>query len=345
MADKINPYKGLIMNVLKTAIIHLTLLLFCLNVYAVEPFPINIAVEFTDHAAGAYVAKQKGWFEKEGIKPNFYSYITGMALASALGRGDIQAAFLCLLPAINAYANAKAPIKIIAGTHEHGYVLTVNPVKIKTIKDLERPDISIGCVQIGGPADAILRKTIEKFGLDEKKVLKKVQRMNPPVQIMAIKMGKLDASFTPEHWPSLAEDAGFKVMVKSQDVWPNMQGSVLVVKDELIKNHPEIVKKLVKIIAMATDWIKKNKQEAASIMAEQMKITGEKVFPVEAAQVAAKIEITPKTMLRSMERIEYKLDINHKKVEEAIAFAYNQGFIRTKIAPEDILEMRFLNEK
>lgn len=333
------------MIIARIFIMILILLSFSLNTHAKELFPINIAVEFTDHAASAYVAKNKGWFEEEGIKPTFFSYVTGMSLAAAIGKGDIQVAYMCLLPAINARANASVPVKIVAGTHEHGYALAVNPEKVKTIKDLEHPDIKIGAVQVGGPVDAFLRKTMSKYGLDEKKIFNKIQRMNPPMQIMAIKAGKLDASFNPEHWPSVAEDAGFKVIVKSQDVWPNMQGSVLVVKEELIKNNPEIVKKLIKITARATDWIKKNKKEAASIMADQMRIIGERIFPVEAAQVAAKLEITPKTMLRSMERLNYKMDIDSKKVEEAIEIAQKYGYIRTRIDAKDILDLRFLNEK
>ena len=62
-----------------------------------------MAVEFVDHAACAHIAKNKGWFEEEGIKLKFYdSYITGMALAAALSRGDIDIAYICLIPAINA---------------------------------------------------------------------------------------------------------------------------------------------------------------------------------------------------------------------------------------------------
>ncbi len=178
-----------------------------------EAFPINIAVEFNDHAASAYVAKQKGWFEEEGLNPVFYNYVTGMALAAALSKGDIQAAYMCLLPAINAYANAGVPIKVVTGTHKQGYGLVVNPEKGGSIKDLEGAAIRIGCVQVGGPVDAVLLKTIEKYGLDRNKVLSKVQRMNPPMQTMAIKMGKLDAAFIPEHWPAVAEDAGFKLLI------------------------------------------------------------------------------------------------------------------------------------
>lgn len=325
--------------------IAVVLCLFNSVAHAKDYFPINIAVEFTDHAASAYIAQHKGWFEEEGIKPTFFSYVTGMSLAAALGKGDIKAAYMCLLPAINARANAAVPVKVVSGTHKHGYALAVNAEKVKTVKDLQRPDVRIGAVQIGGPVDAILRKTVEKFGLDQNKVINKVQRMSPPMQIMAIKAGKLDASFSPEHWPALAEDAGFKVLLRSQDIWPGMQGSVLIVKEELIKNNPEIVRKLVKITAKATAWIKQNKEEAASVMAAQMQVTGGKIFPLEAAQATAKLEITPKAMRRSMDRLEYTLDIDRKTVQEAIDFALQQGYIRTSLDAGDILDLRFLNEK
>ncbi len=310
-----------------------------------ESFPINIAVEFTDHAASAYVAKQKGWFEKEGLKPTFFSYVTGMSLAAALNKGDIQAAYMCLLPVLNAYANAGVPIKVVAGTHKQGYGLVVNPEKVRSIKDLEAPGIRIGSLQVGGPVDAILLKTIEKHSLDRNKILSKVQRMNPPMQIMAIKMNKLDASFSPEHWPAMAEEAGFKMLLSSKDVWPGMQGSVLIVREELIKSHPEIVKKLVEITEKTTKWIRENRDEAASIMAGQLQVTGEKIFPIEAAEAAAKLSITPRTIRKSMDRMEYTLSLDPQSVQEEIDFAVHEGYIRKNFNANEILDLRFLNEK
>ena len=83
--------------------------------FSEEEIPIGMAVEFMDHAACAYISQDKGWFEEEGLNlASYESYVTGMALASALARGDIQVAYLCLVPAINVYANAKVSIKIIA---------------------------------------------------------------------------------------------------------------------------------------------------------------------------------------------------------------------------------------
>ena len=309
--------------------------------YARDRFPINIAVEFTDHAASAYVAQVKGWFAEEGLKPTFYSYVTGMALASALGRGDIQAAYICLLPAITSYANARVPIKVVAGLHRHGYGLAVNPARIKTVADLEKPEIRIGCNKVGGPADAIIHKTIEKYNLDRDKILNKIQRMNPATQILAIRMGKLDAFFNCEHWPAMAEDAGFKMLLTSQDVWPGMQGSVLIVREELIKNHPEIVRKLVKITGRSIEWIKKNPQEAASSMSKQLQISGDKNSPSDAPEGAQKLKVTPETVRRSMARIEHSFTLDPAEVQRSIDFARNHAYIKNDFEAKDILDLRF----
>lgn len=328
----------------RTIILIVCAVLFCfpdMVTHAKDSFPINIAVEFTDHAASAYIAQQKGWFEEEGIKPTFFSYVTGMSLASALGRGDIQAAYLCLLPTITAYANAKVPIKVVSGLHRHGYGLAVNPQKIKSVKDLEKPDIRIGSNQVGGPADAIIHKTIEKYNLDRDKILNKIQRMNPASQIMAIRMGKLDAFFNCEHWPAMAEEAGFKMLLTSQDIWPGMQGSVLIVKEELIKNHPDIVKKLVKVTAQSIDWIKKNPQEAASIMSRQLQIVGDKSSPSDVPEGADKLTITPEAILRSMSRIEHSTDINLAEVQKNIDFAEKHGYIKAGFPARDLLDLQY----
>jgi len=310
-----------------------------------EKASLGMAVEFMDHAACAYISQDKGWFEEEGLNlASYESYVTGMALASALARGDIQVAYMCLIPAINVYANAKVPIKIVAGTHKYGYGLVVNPNKIKSIKDLEGSDIRIGCVREGGAVDVLLHRTIDRYNLDEKKILNNIQRMNPPKQVLAINTGQLDAAFLPEQWATMAEESGFKMLLMSQDVWPEMQGSVLVVKDELIRDHPEVVEKLVKISQKATDWINQHPQEAAEIVARQLQEAGGNLFPVEIADIATKTEITPEVLLSSMNRLEYTTNIDPAVVQDAIDYVARLGYIKSNFKAGDILDLRFLKE-
>ncbi len=312
---------------------------------AQEETPLGMAVEFTDHAACAYISQDKGWFKEEGLNLTTYeSYETGMALAAALARGDIQVAYMCLVPAIDVFANAKVPIKIIAGTHKYGYGLVVNPDKVKTIQDLEKPDIRLGCVREGGAVDVLLHKIIDKYNLKEEKIISNIRRMSPPKQILAIQSGQLDAAFLPEQWSTMAEEFGFSMLLMSQEVWPGMQGSVLVVKEELIKNHPEVVEKLVKISQKATDWINQHPQEAAEVMARQLQKAGGSLFPVEDADLVSKIEITAEVLLKSMNRLEYTTDIDPVVVQEAIDYVAQLGYIKSSFNAGDILDLSFIEE-
>lgn len=312
---------------------------------AQEETPLGMAVEFTDHAACAYISQDKGWFEEEGLNLTTYeSYETGMALAAALARGDIQVAYMCLVPAIDVFANAKVPIKIIAGTHKYGYGLVVNPDKVKTIQDLEKPDIRIGCVREGGAVDVLLHKIIDKYNLKEEKIISNIRRMSPSKQILAIQSGQLDAAFLPEQWSTMAEEFGFRMLLMSQEVWPGMQGSVLVVKEELIKNHPDLVKKLVRVSQRATNWANQYREEAAEVVARQLQKAGGSLFPVEDADLISKIEITAEVLLKSMNRLEYTININPLIVQETINYVANLGYIKSSFKAEDILDLSFIEE-
>jgi NitT/TauT family transport system substrate-binding protein len=299
-----------------------------------------MAVEFMDHAACAYISQDKGWFEEEGLNLAAYeSYVTGMALASALARDEIEVAYVCLVPAINVYANGGVPVKIVAGTHKYGYGLVVNPDKIKTPGDLEKPGIRLGCVREGGAVDVLMHKTIDSYNLDESKILSNTQRMNPPTLVLAIKTGQLDAAFLPEQWATMAEELGFNMLLTSQDVWPDMQGSVLVVKQDLIDNHPEVVRKLVNVSQRATDWLNEHPAEAAEVVAGQLQATGGET---EANEVITSLEITPKVLLRSMERLEYTTDIDPDIVQDTIDYIASLGYIKNSFNAADILDLTFL---
>ena len=314
------------------------------NKHKSEISTIGMAVEFMDHAACAYVAIDKGWFREEGLPISVYeSYVTGMALAAALARGDIQVAYMCLAPAINVYANARVPIRIVAGTHKHGYGLVVNPERIKDCYGLEDPGVRIGCVREGGAVDVVLHKTIDRYHLDKGKVLKNVRRMNPPKQVLAIKMGRLDAAFLPEQWATMAEDFGFKMLLTSQDLWPELQGSVLAVKEELIQNKPETVRKLVAVSKRATKWLNQNRHSASIIVARQLSSTKREVLPSKAGKLTVGFDITPQTISRSMDRMVFTTDLDQRVVEDMINYMTQLGYIRGAIKARDIVDMSFLH--
>jgi NitT/TauT family transport system substrate-binding protein len=304
---------------------------------------VKMAVEFNNHAAPTYIAQAKGWFEEEGIESVAYEdYVTGMARAAAMARGDIQVAFICLVPAITAYTNANVPIRIIAGTHKRGYGLVGDPRKIKAIEDLQGRNIRIGCVREGGATDVFLQKVIDTYQLDRATILPKIRRMNPPKQVLAVRLGQLDAAVLPEHHASMVEGFGFKMILTGMDVWPSMQGSVLAVKENLMRERPELVQRLLRVCKRATRWINDHPDEAAELVARRLQITSKKVFPLDNALTDGQYDITPQDMARSMSRLYYSTAIDPKTVQETIDYLLALGYIGRQIRAEDILDLRYL---
>ena len=81
---------------------------------------LNVAVEYTDHAASFYYANEKGLFQDSGININDVKvYASGVGVAAAFTKGGFEVSYMCLVPAIYTYANGGVPIKIIAGTHKN----------------------------------------------------------------------------------------------------------------------------------------------------------------------------------------------------------------------------------
>ncbi|MDY6836166.1 MAG: ABC transporter substrate-binding protein [Chloroflexota bacterium] len=276
-----------------------------------------MAVEFNNHAAFAYIAKENGWYEETGLGITSYeSYSTGMMLSSALARDDIQVAYICLAPALLSYAQG-VPIRIVAGCHKYGFGFVVQP-DIDSLQDLEGK--TIGCVREGGMTDILLNRLISNHNLADINI----QRMTPQKQILALSTGQLDAALLPEHQATLAESMGFNIILSSNDLWPDLQGSVLVVKSDLIEKETGTVQELVNVTQRASIWLADYPKEAADLVAKELDTDADVV-------------------LKSMNRLEYTTDLNQTSIQEMIDYMVDLDYIdEGRIEIEHILDLSFL---
>ncbi|NCO61534.1 MAG: nitrate ABC transporter substrate-binding protein [Deltaproteobacteria bacterium CG_4_8_14_3_um_filter_51_11] len=307
--------------------------------------PLRIAVEFNDHAASAYTAIDRKLYIEEGLNVAAYeSYVTGAALAAALSRGAISAAYICLIPAINAFANGGVPIKVVCGTHLYGYGLAVNPDKIRSPEDLEKPGMRVGCLAEGTAIDTVMHRVMEQFHLDKQKVLAQTRRMGPPKAVMAVRAKQLDAVFLPEHWVTSVERYGFSMLLSAREVWPDMIGSVLIAREELIHNSPETVRKLVLATKKATTWMLANPEESAQITARHLSFENDKTGLKDLVEDRQELNIAPELVFRSMKHLEYETHINKKSVQDVIDNAARLGNINKAFPADDIMDLQFLQQ-
>lgn len=293
---------------------------------------LKISVEYNVHSLPAYVAFKKGLYEKNGLKvERIDSYITGVALVSAMTKGDVEVAYLCLAPAVLAFSNAGLKIKIVDQTHLYGFSVLVNPERIKNVEDLKREDLRIAVLREGTMSDLLLNYALRK-SLLHPKVLENVRRMNPPLALMALKKGDVDLAFLPEHWGSLGEGWGFRVILSAPHIWPGMPGSVIVVKEELLKKEPSLYERLKGINQASIAFIKRNPQQSEKLMLEALTES----IPVEVFERGLFLP-SQEVIRRAISRCKYREGLEVKKVEEVIQFMNELGYLQKVPRPEELL--------
>jgi NitT/TauT family transport system substrate-binding protein len=293
----------------------------------------------------AYVAIEKEFYKEEGLNFTTYaSYVTGASLAAGLTRGDVDAAYICLIPAINAHANAGVPIKVLCGTHLYGYGLAVNPEKIHSLGDLEKPDINVSALREGTSVDTLLHNVMEHNGLDKQTILSKILRMSPAKSIFAVRARQLDAVFLPDHWLTMTESDGFSVMLTARDIWPNMIGSVFLSTEELIRTTPDIVNKLVQATKKATAWMNENPAESAEIAARYLSLEAKGSPLADVMEKESELKVSGSTITRSMKNLDYINSINTDQFQHTIDNAARLGNIRKAFPAATMLDLQFLQQ-
>ena len=218
------------------------------------------------HQLSFFVASEKEWYKEEGldISPSFYS--NGVEEMDAFTSRSIDIGYLGIAPALLKRINAQTNIKIVAAVNYHGSAIIVPAdSSLSSISDLEGKAIAIpgyGTVQ-----NILLNMALEQSGIAMNAV--NMTQIGPWNMQITLERGDIDAFIAWEPYPAKASvDGNGKYLVKSSEIWKNHPCCVLAVREDYLRDHRDIVEKVVKIHVNATNWIKANPSEAASIGAQ-----------------------------------------------------------------------------
>ncbi len=282
------------------------------STHVAKAFSIGLGVEFNTHATPIWIALHEHLFRKYGLNVSkVLKFKTGLELAAAFARGEVQAGWACLGPALMIIARG-VPLKIIAKVHDYGYALVVNPRKISSIKDLN--GIVVYAPGKGSPCYLLLLKVEERYGIK----FKAIRFMKPPAALAALLSGEIEAAAIPEPYSSVAEYKGLKVLLRAQDIWPDMPGSFLVVTDSLLKKHPDVVRKLVEVTYEGIKILKSNPELAAKIDSEVLGL------PV-------------KVTRHSISELQWNTTISIKEIQKYIDFMYSHGILKKRLNASKIV--------
>ena len=162
------------------------------------------------------------------------------------------------------------PIKIVYLGHRDGTAMMVHKDSdIRTIGDLRGKTIAIP--NRYSNQYLIIFKALRDQGLSLRDV--KIVEMPPPDMPAALYSKSVDAITSGEPFMAQTQLEGYgRVLYQAKQVWPNFISCVLVVREDVIAQHPEWVKQLVDGIARSGKWLEAgmdHRMEAAEAVSRQ----------------------------------------------------------------------------
>jgi NitT/TauT family transport system substrate-binding protein len=153
--------------------------------------------------------------------------------------------------------------------------------------------------------------------------------MPPPDMPSALAAGAIDAYFVGEPYAAKAELAGTgRVLYYAKDIWPHFISCVLVVRDELIAEHPDQVRDLVRGIAESGEWAETHRLEAAHVAAPYFH------------QDQKLVEFV---LTQPPDRVSYRqLTPTDADMFQIMDVAIGAGILRHRIELDDLIDRRFI---
>jgi len=182
-----------------------------------------------------------------------------------LKSGAIDATYVGPGPATNAFINSGGQaLTVVAGAATGGTSLVADP-SIKSAADLRGKKVSTP--QLGNTQDIALRYWLKQHGL--KTDLQGGGDVNVVPQdnaqiVDAFKQKLIAGAWVPEPYATKLVEAGGRVLVDERDLWPNKKFAitVLAVRTDFLKAHPQTVTALLAGDLDAADFIAKDPAKA-----------------------------------------------------------------------------------
>src|SRR5450759_1482501 len=287
------------------------------------------------HAA-AIIGDKEGFFRKHlgATKLQVSTFNAGPAAIEALKSGAIDATYVGHGPATNAFINSGGQaLTVVAGAATGGTSLVVDP-SIKSAADLRGKKVSTP--QLGNTQDIALRYWLKQHGL--KTDLQGGGDVNILPQanaqiVDAFKQKLIAGAWVPEPYATRLVEAGGTVLVDERDLWPNKKFAitVLAVRTDFLKAHPQTVTALISGDLDATDFIAKDPARAQVDVADVIaRISGK---PLKAAVIAA-----------AWKQLEFTVDPVSSSLLLGAQHTYEGGVLTKEPQLDKLVDLSLLNQ-
>lgn len=164
-----------------------------------------------------FVAKEKGYFQQEGLDVELARFTNSGEGLTAIKTGKLDAGSFGTSAPL-AFIDKGADFTIFGGQMGEGHGLVAKPEKAERFKDLKNfRGATIGAIRLA-TGDVVFRAALHEAGIDWKKDLTIKEFDSPAAVLEAIKKGSIDAGLLWIPYFTIAEKQGLTVVKYSGDV-------------------------------------------------------------------------------------------------------------------------------
>ena len=290
---------------------------------------LKIGYQPSTHQMAEITAMEKGWWQQDlaplgVVNVSDKVFPSGPPEMAAMQAGELDVAYVGAAPVLTALATG-LDAKIVAGANSQGSDLVVrNDLDYQGPQSLK--GTTIATFPAGSIQDTILKDWLKKNNLTPDKDVF-IKGMAPGDAVTAITAGKVDGVFLPTPSPSTVVNQGKgKIILHSGEMYPNHTCCVIVVSGKLIREHPEIVKQIIRTNDKAVDWNRANLDDAASIYAKK---------------TSANLTDVKSSLAEWDGSWESDPNIIVSPVLDYATMQYNLGYIKKSLTKEDIFDLTF----
>jgi NitT/TauT family transport system substrate-binding protein len=216
------------------------------------------------------VTVEKGFFKEEGFSDVKILLFQGDApTVQSLAGGTVDLNIASLTGLVNAIESGQK-FKAVWGGYNMANFEWYAQSKYKSIAETKGG--RYGVSRFGSLTDSLTRYVLRKAGLDPQKDVTILQLGGEAQTLAALTSGQLDCTILSIPNTYTAAEKGFvKIITQKDNVARDYPTHIIYGQEAFIAKNPNTIKAFLRATSRAFDWVKANRDEAASILTKQVK--------------------------------------------------------------------------
>jgi len=219
-----------------------------------------------------WIAKEAGFFKKQGLDVELIFVQGGAASAAAIISGQVHFGVLSPVSTVNS-ALAGADMVMVGNLSSLMTNEIVAREGIQRPEDLKGKRIAIG--RRGSSSDFVTRFALKKFGLEADRDYHLIQAGGSSDRLAAIQSGAADAATITPAGHKKAQAMGFKVAYDIASYKVPYSDAAVVVKRDFIRENRDLIKRILAGFGEATHYFKTNREGSLKILSKYLRLTPE----------------------------------------------------------------------